>query len=64
MCISFFKNLNLEYKHFFVIFNFFLFVGHNQIDKEKDDKSNQWFGATVATSGENGLVVVRIKLFF
>ncbi|XP_055952376.1 integrin alpha-PS2-like [Argiope bruennichi] len=35
-------------------------TGHNpgiSRGQYKDDKSNQWFGATVATSGENGLVV-------
>ena len=25
-----------------------------------DEKSNQWFGATVSSSGEDGVVVVRI----
>ena len=25
-----------------------------------DEKSNQWFGATVSSSGENGVVVVSL----
>ena len=29
-----------------------------------DEKSNQWFGATVSSSGEDGVVVVRKKKFF
>ena len=27
-----------------------------------DDKSYQWFGATVHSSGENGAIVVSIKV--
>ncbi|GBN26902.1 hypothetical protein AVEN_167701-1 [Araneus ventricosus] len=43
-------------------------TGHNPSGisrgQYKDDKSNQWFGATVATSGENGLVVCYSWRFF
>lgn len=28
-----------------------------------DDKSHQWFGATVHSSGENGVIVVSKKIF-
>ncbi len=28
-----------------------------------DDKSNQWFGATVTSSGEDGVVVVNLNIF-
>lgn len=28
---------------------------------ETEDKSNQWFGATVKSSGENGVIVVSTQ---
>ena len=28
-----------------------------------DEKSNQWFGATVTSAGEDGVVVVSPKVF-
>ena len=34
--------------------------GHDYVDIE--DKSGQWFGATVKSSGENGVILVSSRL--
>lgn len=31
--------------------------------KQIDEKSNQWFGATVKSSGEDGIILVRFQQY-
>jgi hypothetical protein len=39
--------------------NFIIIPGNNMVEgKQIDEKSNQWFGATVKSSGEDGIILV------
>lgn len=62
----------MRYKKFYSIAtNQFFIVGsktlnrisgdNNNSESVLDSKSNQWFGATVRSSGENGVIVVSNK---
>ena len=34
---------------------------NNDTDGQIDQKSNQWFGATISSSGEDGVIVVSFQ---
>ena len=54
-----------EYDIFVLKYNalFFFFLGNNNASGVViDDKSKQWFGASVHSSGPDGIIVVSFKL--
>ena len=47
---------------FLIVFYFLFFSGNlvHPLGDQVDEKSGQWFGATVRSSGEDGVVVVSV----